>query len=325
MQAQRVLVKALTLAILFICAPVLAQQTPMPRIFGGTEVQPQQASWVVELFVVTSSSADNGVFGDACGGTLISSEFVITAAHCVHNKNASQILLNIGSVHSPGAVTNYSHRAAEVYVHPLYKGRLDNYRHDIALIRLSTYAPSTIIPLEIDYGLPPIDANVKAYGWGETESGELSDQLLVTQLKYVPAAECYWQPDDSSVCAIGPTNSNAEYGNDACIGDSGGPLTYRSLLGPERLLGVTSYGARACGTKPLSNYRGDLEELPIPGVYVRPAYYDNWINCVQNNHRNIGECTALAKGKHEPSGGYGGFIVLLVGGLMSRRIARQFI
>src|SRR5699024_9681400 len=150
---------------------------------------------------------------------------------------------------------DYSHRAKAIFVHPLYQGSHDNYRHDIALIKLNNPAPSPVRPIEIYRQLPlTSSAPLTAYGWGETENGELSDTLLSTSLVYVPANACSWAINQSSFCAVSTAEglSQSEYGHDACVGDSGGPLTYR-VNGKEMLLGVTSYGARACGTNPMSH------------------------------------------------------------------------
>src|SRR5699024_5708234 len=161
--------------------------------------------------------------------------------------------------------------------------------------------------------------------WGETEDGALSDVLLSTTLEYIPAEACSWEISQSSFCAVSPDAAlnTRPYGNDACIGDSGGPLTYH-VSGTEMLLGITSYGARACGTHPMHHFNGDPNTLPIPGVYIHPAYYQRWIDCVQEQGT---QCTETGNhkehvGLEERNGGVGDWIFLLMSGLFISRSSR---
>lgn len=325
MQALRGLAKAAGLLLLLSSSLSVAQPALMPLIYGGNTVAPHHAEWAVELFVFSHHENGNSV-GGVCGGALINHQHVLTAAHCVYGQTAQDIYLNIGDINTPATIRDYSHRAAQVFVHPLYKGSHDSYRHDIALIKLTEAAPSYLQTIPIHHRLPTqTNAKVTAYGWGETENGALSDVLLSTTLEYIPAEACSWEISQSSFCAVSPDAAlnTSPYGNDACIGDSGGPLTYH-VSGTEMLLGITSYGARACGTHPMRNFDGDPNTLPIPGVYIRPAYYQQWIDCVKTQ-----ETSCTSEGDHEArmeledrNGGIGGWAFLLLTSLFIWRSTR---
>jgi len=87
--------------------------------------------------------------------------------------------------------------------------------------------------------------SLQIYGWGETEAGVLSDVLMTADVSVFDRQRCnrrgVFGPHvkQNMFCAQG-------HGRDACVGDSGGPITTREG-GEEVLAGVTSFGrANGC-------------------------------------------------------------------------------
>jgi secreted trypsin-like serine protease len=110
--------------------------------------------------------------------------------------------------------------------------------------------------------------NCVVTGWGATETGRSSIELLQVQIPAVPQEECVeiyknlTSVTHRQMCAGGKTKS------DSCAGDSGGPLHVVAYLNEDTRLvqqGVVSFGPRDCGRE------------GIPGVYTRVAYYMDWI------------------------------------------------
>ncbi|KAI1236191.1 hypothetical protein IHE44_0001468 [Lamprotornis superbus] len=144
--------------------------------------------------------------------------------------------------------------AAETILHGEYKDKGVLY-NDIALLKLqpvdgncaleTKYVKTACLP---DFFLP---AGTSCFisGWGETETGDLSYQLLDANVKLISQRKCN-EPDlhdnkldDSMFCA----GKLRKPGIDSCSGDSGGPLTCVEN-GSYYVYGLVSWG-EGCGLK----------------------------------------------------------------------------
>ena len=111
-------------------------------------------------------------------------------------------------------------------------------------------------------------------GWGKTEHGNTSRQLLDGELQLVPLDECQRKYISKvtitrqQICAR--TKDGELEATDTCDGDSGGPLMqYDHNLLDYIQTGIISFGPE-CG------------HTTMPGVYTRVQYFIDWINYVTN-------------------------------------------
>ncbi|CAF4983371.1 unnamed protein product [Rotaria sp. Silwood1] len=154
--------------------------TIVTRIVGGEEANIASWGWVVSIAI-------NNTY--LCSGSILSSSWVITAAHCVKDFNASQITIYAGSNFSwYGSQTKI---VSYVTIHPEYNSTI--HTNDIALLLLSSplimtnYDVSAICLKFINSKVlanlewPPPDTTVVTVGWGRLyENG-----LLPTNLQQV--------------------------------------------------------------------------------------------------------------------------------------------
>ncbi|XP_050350994.1 serine protease persephone-like [Nymphalis io] len=212
-----------------------------------------------------------------CGGSLVSTSFVITAAHCLDNlERIEPSIVRAGVIEIGGTEFNKETdiRIKEIIKHPAYI-RSAKY-HDLALLRLER-------PFEVSVNLNAIclytnkeepSVALTVTGWGTTSiSRDLkSSKLLKADVFVVPTNTCKksyqnWlklprEIIDEQICAGDPKGFH-----DACQGDSGGPLQgLTDSDGYYRLVGVISFG-RGCGST-------------LPGVYTRITKYLDWIESV---------------------------------------------
>ncbi|KAK7873858.1 hypothetical protein R5R35_005721 [Gryllus longicercus] len=243
-------------------------QTRLGRVVGGEDGDPAEWCWQVALI--------NSLNQYLCGGALIGTQWVLTAAHCVTNivRSGDAIYVRVGDhdltrkYGSPGAQTL---RVATTYIHHNHNSQtLDN---DIALLKLHGQAELkdgvclVCLPARGVSQAAGKRCTVTGYGY-MGEAGPIPLRVREAEIPIVSDAECIRKINAvtekifilpaSSFCAGG------EEGNDACQGDGGGPLVCQDD-GFYELAGLVSWGF-GCG------------RLDVPGVYVKVSSFIGWIN-----------------------------------------------
>ncbi len=217
-------------------------------IVGGQPVTISDAPWQVSL------RADGA---HICGGVILASDRIATAAHCVRGRSAIQLSVRAG-------VTDYRSTNGQdvgvgvIRTHPRYNPRTAE--SDIAVLDLAT-------PLQVQAGrVEPIALATQAEsnaattatvsGWGSIAGvgSPLSNELRAVDVEVIADSNCRLISDGSiELCAGGG-------GRDSCTGDSGGPLT-TNTAGGRRLLGTVSWG----------------EDCGSGGVYVEVAAFASFL------------------------------------------------
>ncbi|KAK0135415.1 Granzyme A [Merluccius polli] len=216
------------------------------EIFGGKEVKAHSMPYMVLLLHCGEPD---------CGGTLLSSRWVLTAAHCT---DITAVLLG---VHSIKKIKNDKsvqvRKVVKTYPHPEYDS--DTFNHDLQLLKLKKEVKQTntvkYLPLADVIEDPNEGTTCRVAGWGFFDNtNTTSDVLMSAKVDVMGREKCnsatYWNSDitPDMVCA-GPQGKNKT--QDTCEGDSGGPLFCNGVQ-----VGVTSFGAAGC------------RPHKIPGVYT---------------------------------------------------------
>ncbi|KAH0554649.1 serine protease snake-like [Cotesia glomerata] len=243
-----------------------------PLIVGGIKAKPMEFPHMVVIGYGKDEIAWQ------CGGTLISDNFVLTAAHCMDSRDkgpATKVQVGLINLKSPGPFMQ-ERNIKERLTHPDYKVPLRY--NDIALLKLekSIELTAEVRPacLEVEENL--LDKKFIASGFGKTayEAEAGSEDLMKVTLDRIQTEECREKfkgevgskamPDglrDTMICA-----GVMEGGKDTCQGDSGGPLQ-RVLREPYctySVLGITSFG-KFCAFK------------NSPAIYTKVSSYLDWI------------------------------------------------
>uniref|UniRef100_A0A3Q3WTC6 trypsin n=1 Tax=Mola mola TaxID=94237 RepID=A0A3Q3WTC6_MOLML len=243
------------------------------RIFGGSKTFPGAHPW--QVAVLYRPKGQSGAFHLKCGGSLISSCWVLTAAHCIEAENEYQVVLG-GVRLDKQEEMDQTIPVIQTIMHESYRETHEAVYNDVALLKLKVtdspycaketrFVRTVCLP---DQSFPAGKECVIS-GWGATETQAYSNHLLNARVLLISDKRCkapqvYGSVLDNSMFCAGILQG----GVDSCQGDSGGPLVCESD-GTHYITGVVSWGIN-CGEK------------NKPGVYANVQAFTSWIKSRMN-------------------------------------------
>lgn len=205
------------------------------KIVGGTETKAYEYPWQVLcssliIYILLNplqvAIASPNVEKPFCGGSILSSDTIITAAHCTigQGPDSFKVIVNEHDVTVDDGQVSFD--VCSKTEHPSYNQNTNE--HDFAILKLCN-------PLTFSRTVSPIclpgqqgdaydDVLSTVTGWGTlSEGGPQSDVLMGVDVRTLGNAECDADYSDygSGIIKESMICAKAD-GKDACQGDSGG-------------------------------------------------------------------------------------------------------
>lgn len=233
-------------------------------IIGGDKVGKDKYKFMVNI-IYKDSDLWRGHF---CGGSLIRSDVVLTAAHCVDGESADNIEVSAGrtnlSKKTKGGQRRY---VSNIVMHEDYsRVTTDN---DIALIFLKEAFElnDSIETISFDSSSFELD-KLTVIGWGNTSKtqSKYPKALMQVDVDFINRETCnsrFWMNgavSDNMFCA-----GFSQGGKDSCQGDSGGPIFLEAEENLYVQAGIVSWGE-------------DCARRRKPGIYTKLSNYTDWIS-----------------------------------------------
>ncbi|XP_071306856.1 cathepsin G-like [Agelaius tricolor] len=223
------------------------------RIIGGREVKAHSRPYMAYLKIESGSGPSY------CGGFLIRPDAVLSAAHCVDEKDIVSVTVTLGAHNIMDEEDSQQEiPVGRLVIHPQYCP--DDFKNDIVLLKLKKIAKINknvqciSIPKKNERVGEGTKCNVSGWGWTSTKPPG-SDVLREVELEVQNEKRCHFSSDYERHSMICVGDENCE--KSSYKGDSGGPLVCN-----EKAHGIVSHG-----------YDEDL----FPEVFTRISYFEPWI------------------------------------------------
>ena len=243
--------------------------TPINKVANGFNAVENQFPFQVAILTLVNEHIIH------CGGSIVNTSKILTAAHCVTDENGSRIprrlfrIMAGTSYMTAESETRVISKALQIIVHPKYNPY--SMRYDVAVIIVNYEYDFTLeqfAVLSLNKNPIPDSTSCVISGWGLLQplSDLLPEVLQFAFINILESKECSNVFNlfnicikEEMICATGAAVSTK--------GDSGGPLVCDGLL-----TGIVSFGLR------YPNY---------PTVYTKVSQVYKWIetsksNCVHN-------------------------------------------
>ncbi|NXL67039.1 ACRO protein, partial [Chordeiles acutipennis] len=237
------------------------------RVVGGSDAQPGAWPWIVSI-----QNPRKAGTGHVCGGSLISPQWVLTAAHCfftVRDITTWRVVIGATQLTQLGPEAQVR-RVKRLLVHEHYVSVSEE--NDVALLELdqpvqcSDYIRIACVP-DASMRVSQL-TNCYVSGWGSTTTsfGGPTDVLQEAKVRLIDVKVCNssrWYGGEihpHTLCAGYPWG-----GIDTCQGDSGGPLSCQDNHADYFwLVGLTSWG-KGCA------------RVRRPGIYTSVQHFYDWM------------------------------------------------
>ncbi|XP_072304809.1 chymotrypsin-like elastase family member 2A [Eucyclogobius newberryi] len=241
------------------------------RVVGGEDVRPNSWPWQISL-----QYNNEGEWRHTCGGTLISDQWVLTAAHCIRSGYSYRVQLGKHSLDIGEEKGSVTLNLDKIVKHYDYNHNLS--RNDIALLKLEKAVAfsDTIRPACLPEEGAVLTHGAPCYvtGWGrlttEGPGATILQQALLPVVSYEVCSQDDWWSfllTRDMVCAGGDGVKSS------CMGDSGGPLNCQNRDGSWEVHGVVSFGSgQGCNV------------VQKPSVFTRVSAYNGWISSTMTKH-----------------------------------------
>ena len=229
-----------------------------PRIIGGFDADVMQYPFFAHVFW-----NDKGDIYRVCGGSLISTNHVVTAAHCISTNQDKEIVVALQLYNLDNTENAEFHNIQNITIHPEFN-KSDNVWADIAILQLEK--PTQINYIEIKQTKKEETASIIGYGENYTKTKIMKEIVL----PIVSHREChnyyftYGIPITKDLICV----QNGDFFSSPCKGDSGGPLLIR-----KKNIYISSVLF-------LLDQKFVEEYLDI--LYLQMLFYIDWINEVIN-------------------------------------------
>lgn len=244
------------------------KSTSVNTIVGGETAAKGNWPWQVAILY-------KGKF--KCGGTLVSTHYVVSAAHCFSKNTPEDYSIVLGEHHREiHEGTEQTVGVKVIVVHPSY---VLNSPNDIAVVELAEKAILTkyITPACLPKAGEEVPAGKKCFmsGWGRLGAGQkTAPALQEAPLNIVSFKECLKRNKNfirkvtsTMICAGDMVNIFAS----GCHGDSGGPLVCENKAGHMVLQGAVSWGSPVC------------DALDHFTVFTKVSAFRTWLDSIMTH------------------------------------------